>query len=103
MCWVDRAEADHADGEDGRAPREERHREQRAAAAEADAGGDEGDAGGEADEDRVEHAAELRHAEVELDLEGRHRRSGSAPARATSPAQAHGAADRRGLAKSTDA
>ena len=50
---------------------EAEHGHQRPAAAEVDAGGDEPDAGGEHDQHGLEHLAELRHAEVELALEGR--------------------------------
>ena len=54
-----------ADGEE----HDDRH--QRTAAAGADTSGNERDAGGQHDENRVVDGAELRHAEVELTLQGR--------------------------------
>ena len=49
------------------------HGQERAAAAGVEAAGDQPDAGGEHDQDRLVDLAELRHAEVELGLEGRER------------------------------
>ena len=68
MVWPNTT-ADH-ERQEAADQQEAEHRQQRAAAAEVDAGGHQADAGGEHHQHRVQDQPELRHAEVELALEG---------------------------------